>query len=170
MVTEVNRLLCSMTEESRFATLFCAVYDDSRRQLTYVNAGHNPPLLFRPGASAADIQPVPASSSPGASSNGILRLEGGGAVLGMFPEGSYQHHRLHLGPGDTLIIYTDGITEAQDDRGREYGEERLTDLIRSRISHSPVELQNQLLASVKEFAGEVSIKDDLTLLLVRALD
>ena len=170
VVTEVNRLLCSMTEENRFATLFCAVYDDSKRELTYVNAGHNPPLLFRPGASAADIQPVPASSSPGASSNGILRLEGGGAVLGMFPEGFYQHHRLLLGPGDTLIIYTDGITEAQDDEGREYGEERLTDLIRSRISHSPVELQNQILASVKEFAGEVSIKDDLTLLLVRVLD
>ena len=170
VVTEVNRLLCSMTEESRFATLFCAVYDDSKRQLTYVNAGHNPPLLFRCGASAANIQAAEGSSSPGASSNGILRLEGGGAVLGMFPEGSYQHHRLLLGPGDTLIIYTDGITEAQDNRGREYGEERLTDLIRSRISLSPVELQNQLLASVKEFAGEVSIKDDLTLLLVRVLD
>ena len=170
VVTEVNRLLCSMTEESRFATLFCAVYDDSKRQLTYVNAGHNPPLLFRCGASAADIQAAEGSSSSGASSNGIRRLEGGGAVLGMFPEGSYQQHRLLLGPGDTLVIYTDGITEAQDNRGREYGEERLTDLIRSRISLAPVELQNQLLASVKEFAGEVSITDDLTLLLARALD
>ena len=170
VVTEVNRLLCSMTEESRFATLFCAVYDDSTRELTYVNAGHNPPLLFRPGVSAADIQPVPASSSPGASSNGILRLEGGGAVLGMFPEGSYRQRSLFLVPGDTLVIYTDGITEAQDNRGREYGEERLTEMVRSRISLSPVELQNQLLDSVKEFAGEVPLTDDLTLLLVKAVD
>ena len=165
VVTEINRLLCSMTEESRFATLFCAVYDDSTRQLTYVNAGHNPPLLFRRGSSGGDIQPATASSSPGADSNGILKLEGGGAVLGMFPEGSYQHRSLLLGPGDTLVIYTDGITEAQDNRDREYGEERLTELVRSGISLSPVELQDQVLDSVKKFAGEVSIRDDLTLLL-----
>ena len=170
VVTEINRLLCSMTEESRFATLFCAVYDDSTRQLTYVNAGHNPPLLFRRGSSGGDIQPATASSSPGADSNGILKLEGGGAVLGMFPEGSYQHRSLLLGPGDTLVIYTDGITEARDNRDREYGEERLTELVRSGISLSPVELQDQVLDSVKKFAGEVSIRDDLTLLLVRALD
>ena len=168
-MTEMNRLLCSMTEENRFATLFCAVYDDLTRQLTYVNAGHNPPLLFRHDTSGADIQPA-VSSSPGARSNGILRLEGSGAVLGMFPEGAYQHHRLTLGPGDTLIVYTDGITEAQDNRGREYGEERLKDLVRSKISLSPVDLQDQLLANVKNFAGEVSIRDDLTLLLVRSLD
>ncbi len=169
VVTEVNRLLCSMTEENRFATLFCAVYDDSKRQLTYVNAGHNPPLLFRRGTSGPEIQPVDSSAS-GAGSNGILRLEGSGAVLGMFPEGAYLQHRLPLGPGDTLIVYTDGITEAQDLQGREYGEKRLTDLVRSKISLSPADLQDQLLANVKHFAGEVSIRDDLTLLLVRAKD
>ena len=170
VVTELNRLLCSMTEESRFATLFCAVYDDSTRELTYVNAGHNPPLLFRRGASGADIQPATAFGSAEPSSNGILRLEGSGAVLGMFSEGSYEHRSLPLEPGDTLVIYTDGITEAQDSRGREYGEERLTELVRSRISLPPVELQDQLLNSVKQFAGEVPLADDLTLLLVKAVD
>ena len=170
VVTELNRLLCSMTEESRFATLFCAVYDDSTRELTYVNAGHNPPLLFRRGASGADIQPATAFGSAEPSSNGILRLEGSGAVLGMFPEGSYEHRSLPLEPGDTLVIYTDGITEAQDSRGREYGEERLTELVRSRIFLPPVELQDQLLNSVKQFAGEVPLADDLTLLLVKAVD
>ena len=169
VVTEVNRLLCAMTEENRFATLFCAVYDDSKRQLTYVNAGHNPPLLFRRGASGADIQPA-VSSPQRARSNGILRLEGSGAVLGMFPEGAYEHHRLTLGPGDTLVVYTDGITEAQDIRGQEYGEKRLRDLVHSKISLSPLDLQDQLLANVKNFAGEVPIRDDLTLLLVRAVD
>ena len=170
VVTEMNRLLCSMTEESRFATLFCAVYDDSTRELTYVNAGHNPPLLFRRGASGADIQPATAFGSAEPSSNGIIRLEGSGAVLGMFPEGSYEHRSLPLEPGDTLVIYTDGITEAQDSRGREYGEERLTELVRSRISLPPVELQDQLLNSVKQFAGEVPLADDLTLLLVKAVE
>ena len=165
VVTEVNRFLCAMTEENRFATLFCAVYDNSTRQLTYVNAGHNPPLLFRHGASGAEFQTATASSS-----NGILRLEGSGAVLGMFPEGSYQHRSLPLAPGDTLVVYTDGITEAHDNRGREYGEERLAELVLSKISLSPVELQNQLLDSVKEFAGEVSLTDDLTLLLIKAVE
>ena len=169
VVAEVNRLLCAMTEESRFATLFCAVYDDSNRQLTYVNAGHNPPLLFRNGSSGA-APPAAASSSAGTAANGFLRLEGGGAVLGMFPEGAYQHRSLSLEPGDTLIIYTDGITEARDRRGIEYGEERLADLVRSRISLSPAELQGQLLAAVNDFADDVSLQDDLTLLLVRAVD
>ena len=167
VISEVNRLLCSMTEESRFATLFCAVYEVSTRQLTYVNAGHNPPLLFRAGLTRNCTEaPVP---GPEEDSTGILRLEASGTVLGIFPDGFYSHQQLVLEPGDTLIVYTDGVTEAQDNRGREFGEKRLSDIIWTESSLSPAGLQEKLLASVQEFVGETPIRDDLTLLLLRAV-
>ena len=168
VIAEVNRLLCSMTEESRFATLFCAVYEAATRQLTYVNAGHNPPLLFRAGPTRADSA-TPAAS-PAQGSNSVLRLEGSGTVLGMFPDGAYAEERLLLEPGDTLVVYTDGVTEAQDNRGREFGEERLTDVVRAQMSLPPARLQEHLLASVREFAGDTPIRDDLTLLLLRGVE
>ncbi len=168
VIAEVNRLLCSMTEESRFATLFCAVYEAATRQLTYVNAGHNPPLLFRAGPTPADSA-TPAAR-PAQGSNSVLRLEGSGTVLGMFPDGAYAEERLLLEPGDTLVVYTDGVTEAQDNRGREFGEERLTDVVRAQMSLPPARLQEHLLASVREFAGDTPIRDDLTLLLLRGVE
>ncbi len=167
VISEVNQLLCSMTEENRFATLFCAVYEASTRQLTYVNAGHNPPLLFRAGSTRNCTKA--AVPGPEADSTRILRLEGSGTVLGMFPDGAYSHQQLVLESGDTLIVYTDGVTEAQDSRGREFGEKRLTDVIRTQLSLSPAGLQEKLLASVQEFVGTTPIRDDLTLLLLRVV-
>ena len=166
VITEMNKLLCNMTEDSRFATLFCAVYNSTTRQLTYVNAGHNPPLLFR----SVSKKVSSTTAYPEKGTNRITRLEGSGTVLGMFPEGIYKQKQLILNPGDTLIIYTDGITEAQDSQGREFGEKRLTDLIRIQFSLSPVRLQKQLLTSVQEFVGTGPILDDLTLLLIRAVE
>ena len=88
----------------------------------------------------------------------------------MFPDGAYAEERLLLEPGDTLVVYTDGVTEAQDNRGREFGEERLTDVVRAQMSLPPARLQEHLLASVREFAGDTPIRDDLTLLLLRGVE
>ena len=155
-----------MTEDSRFATLFCAVYNATTRQLTYVNAGHNPPLLFHSVSKKTSSTTTYSEKE----TNRITRLEGSGTVLGMFPEGIYKQKQLILNPGDTLIIYTDGVTEAQDSQGREFGEKRLADLIRMQFSLSPARLQKQLLTSVQEFVGTGPILDDLTLLLIRAVE
>jgi len=106
---------------------------------------------------------------PEEDSTRILRLEGSGTVLGMFPDGAYRHQQLVLEPGDTLVVYTDGVTEAQDSRGREFGEKRLIDVIWTQFPLSPARLQEKLLASVQEFVGATPIRDDLTLLLLRAV-
>lgn len=158
IVQEVNRSLCSLTEESRFASLFCALYDDRNRCLTYVNAGHNPPLLLSTGG------PEDRLTEPS-----LHLLEGGGAVLGMFPEAEYEQRHVSLERGDTVVIYTDGVVEVQDRGGHEFGEDRLVSLALENRQLSPMELQAQLLQEVRRFAGGTPLADDLTLLILKVV-
>jgi serine phosphatase RsbU (regulator of sigma subunit) len=142
----VNRAMASSIGLGRFITFFYAVLDFGRRRLIYANAGHNPPLLASRG------QPV-------------RRLDVGGAVLGVFPSGEYAEATVGFEPGDRLLIFTDGISEATNSVGQEFGEERLIHLLQERSASSAQELRDGIMQAVIEYCrGEFS--DDATLLAV----
>lgn len=142
----VNRLLCRNMASGRFATFCYARIDPHLRRIVYSNAGHNPPLLVRADGSTA-------------------QLSQGGMVLGIFPENAYEQAMLPVGPGDRLVFYTDGITEARSAEGEEYGEERLVTVAVQARNGSTEAMKDQLLADVNAFTGG-AFEDDATLIVV----
>jgi phosphoserine phosphatase RsbU/P len=144
----VNRILCANVEPGRYVTFFCGVLDSAEGTFTYVNAGHNPPLVARPNGS-------------------VLKLADGGPVLGQFPDWSAAQGMISLAPGDRLAFYTDGITEAVDAEGVEFGEARLAELLAEHRAESASEVHARLLAEAVRFAGG-SFSDDATLLVIAA--
>ena len=148
LLQSVNHLFYENTPEDRYATLFFADYDDASRCLRYANCGHNPPLLLR--------------------ANGVLeRLSATATVLGLFKNWKCALEEVSLRPGDVLLVYTDGITEAPDITGKEFGESRLLEILRSHPQVSVNELLSLILAAVQEFSG-ASQADDLTLVIAQA--
>jgi sigma-B regulation protein RsbU (phosphoserine phosphatase) len=146
LCARLNALLCRNTPGDRFITLFYAQLDGASRRLRYASAGHNPPILLRRDASHE-------------------RLVEGGGVLGIFPEQSYAMGTVQLEPGDRVVFYTDGVTEANNPAGEEFGEERLLALLREHRGSSAGELQEIILASAAEFcAGHWH--DDATLMIL----
>jgi sigma-B regulation protein RsbU (phosphoserine phosphatase) len=144
----VNSILCENCEPGRFVTLFCAVLDTTRKTLTYVNAGHNPPLVAR-------------------SNGSLLKLGDGGPVLGEFTDWSAAQGEIELLPGDRLILYTDGVTEAANSADEEFGEERLARFVCAHRALSAAELHARALAESARFAGG-AFSDDVTLLVLAA--
>ena len=148
LLQSVNRLFVENTPEDSYATLFYADYDDANHCLRYANCGHNPPLLLR--------------------ANGdIDRLGATATVLGLFTNWNCEVKKVSLGPGDMLVIYTDGVTEAPNQDGEEFGESRLLEIMRA---HPRVEVKQTLSAildGVQQFSG-ASQADDLTLVIARA--
>jgi sigma-B regulation protein RsbU (phosphoserine phosphatase) len=148
LLQSVNRLFYENTPDDRYATLFFADYDDASRCLRYANCGHNPPLLLR--------------------ANGELeRLGATATVLGLFKDWNCAIEEVSLRPGDILLIYTDGITEAPDLRGEEFGESRLVEVLRSHPRVPVGELLSFILAAVQEFSDS-SQADDLTVLIAQS--
>ena len=142
--TSVNRLLCRNMISGRFVTFCYLRLDTLGARLTYANAGHNPPLLLR-----AD--------------GGVERLGASGMVLGVFPEAAYGESELALLPGDQLVVYTDGITEALSPEGDEYGEERLIAAARRLAGSDATTFQAGLFEDVTRFARG-ALQDDATLI------
>ena len=141
----VNRLLCRNMISGRFVT-FCYVrVDGPARTLSYSIAGHNPPILLR-------------------DSGEVLRLTVGGTVLGVFPEAAFEEDSLPLLPGDRLVLFTDGITEARNADGDEYEDARLIDAIRRHRGLPASELQRRLFDDVLTFAG--ALQDDATVIVL----
>jgi phosphoserine phosphatase RsbU/P len=147
--SQLNRHLYRITEADRFATLFYAEWNPAERCLSYVNAGHPPPILR--------------------GSNGSRRLEEGGVPLGLFLGSEFQMGRIVLQPGDLIALYSDGITEAGTGQGEQFGESRLEALLRGHSRKPLTEIHQQVLAAVREWSGREP-EDDMTLLLVRATD
>ena len=146
VIEDLNRLLYEASSASRYATLVFFVYDPSAQTLTYVNAGHNPPLLL----------------------NGqVTRLECGGPVLGLLPDATYEEQTLPFNPGDTLTIYTDGITEAINPRGAEWEEQGLLAAVLNQNSPSAAAAVQDILFSLDAFASGTPQVDDMTLLVLR---
>ncbi len=144
----INLQIHALTESNRFATFFWAIFDRDARALTYVNAGHNPPMLLRAGGS-------------------LERLTVGGPPLGLFAESRYAQQTVTLGPADLLVVFTDGITEAPDAADREFGEARLEQVIRENPMLPPAGLCAIILKAVARFQSGVPPEDDMTIVVVR---
>ncbi len=157
LISDINRLMCNSTDGSKYATFFCSIYDDRNRQLTFVNAGHNPPMLFRTNG-------VPGKSEDSCQ---LLRLTTGGTVVGIFPNAEYEQEAMTLCPGDLLVVFTDGVTEAFNVENEEFGEERLVGVVNSCLDLSCAGIQDRIITEIDRFAGGASQHDDITLLVMR---
>ncbi len=152
LVQHVSRLLYESSTSNRYATLFYAEYDPSSSVLTYVNAGHNPPALIR--------------------GSEVLRLDATGTVAGIFPDTTYTQVALPLTPGDVLLVFSDGISEAMNPGGEEWGEQKLINRVRALIDDAQeTRTAEQYVASISkavdEFAASAPQHDDMTILLFR---
>jgi predicted permease len=148
LAARMNRFLYRSTGSNSYATFFYAQLDEQTRELRYVNAGHNPPYLLRLAA-------------------GIEELATGGTVIGMFPQASYEEAKVDLLPGDVLVAFTDGVTEALSPGEEEFGEERLKELLR-RVAHLPVEeMSVEISRELREWIDEAAQYDDLTFIVMK---
>jgi sigma-B regulation protein RsbU (phosphoserine phosphatase) len=148
VVDRLNRQIYANTPLEKYVTFFFAVYDARTRNLSYTNAGHLPPVLFRDGK--------------------IERLRTGGTVVGLFPSISYEVGEVRVEPHDLLLAYTDGITEPENTYGEEFGESRLLEVARGMLNASPEVLVTEIYRSVEEWTGSPELQDDMTLVLARA--
>jgi sigma-B regulation protein RsbU (phosphoserine phosphatase) len=146
LCSRVNSVLCNNIATGKFVTLFYGVLDAERHLLKYTNAGHLRPILVK-GERPAEP------------------LDNGGALLGVFPEWKYEDSVAQLAPGDRLLLFTDGITEAAKPDGEEFGEQRLVDAATRVAQGSADELKDQLLTEVRGF-GDSQLQDDATLIVV----
>jgi sigma-B regulation protein RsbU (phosphoserine phosphatase) len=154
LVARLNQFVYQSTPASKYATFFYARLDG--RRLRYVNAGHNPPYLFR-----VDRR----SSADGASD--IEQLSVGGTVVGMFPEMDYEEATVDLHPGDVLLAFTDGVPEAHNPESEEFGEERLQQLLRG-SAHLPADaISARIAAEMKNWIREAEQYDDLTFIVMK---
>lgn len=144
----VNRLFCENTPDGRYATMFFAVYDDHSRELEYANCGHNAALLLR-------------------ANDAVERLEATSTVIGLFPEWECDSRRVMLAPGDTLALYTDGITESFDPRGDMFGEPRLVEALRRHRGLPAESLMQAIVGEVQRFSPQEQ-HDDITLIVAKA--
>lgn len=149
LLKSVNQLFYENTADDRYATLFLAVYDDSSRQLEYANCGHNPPLLFHADGS-------------------VEQLTSTATVIGLSSDWDCTTRMVTLRPNDVLVIYTDGVTEASDPVGNEFGVGRLCETVRANLSLPPAELLTAIQQAVQEFSAGGEQSDDLTLVVARS--
>jgi sigma-B regulation protein RsbU (phosphoserine phosphatase) len=142
----LNRRLVARCPEGRFATLVYAVLSADGR-LEYSNAGHNPPGLVTDA--------------------GVARLGAGGPILGAFPNAEFEQQTVRVGPGATLMMFTDGVTEAQNADGEEYGDARLMASLHDHAADAPAALLRGVFASLRAFCGDAEQSDDLTVTVTR---
>jgi serine phosphatase RsbU (regulator of sigma subunit) len=134
--------------QARFITLVLALLDGSTGEITYVNAGHNPPYLLR---RSGEIEP----------------LTEGGVILGIMEEAEYACGKVRLEPGDTLLIYSDGVTEARSATEEEFGDARLMEFLRGSRALSPTDVVESLIQRVREFSRRGKPTDDVTVVVMR---
>ena len=143
----VNRFICMHSEVNRYPTLFFGILDPTDR-LEFLNAGHPPPLLIRGGGVETAFQ-------------------GDSFPVGMFEEAKFKISSAALNPGDTLLLFTDGITDAENPEGERFGLERLHEVVGAHTDCSVDDLQAAVLATVERFVRGAEPADDLTLLILR---
>jgi phosphoserine phosphatase RsbU/P len=149
LVAGMNHYACTNSQSGlRFTTAFLAEFDPASRALTYINAGHNAPILRR-------------------SSGAIERLSSGGLPLGMWADKSYEAGTVILEPGDWMVIFTDGVVEAVNDRDEDYGEERMLNVLRAGVTATPDELLRSMMRDLDAFVGATPQHDDVTCMLVK---
>ena len=146
LMAHINRTLIRRAIQSRFVTVMYGVLGADGR-LTYSNAGHNPPILV--------------------GRNGVRRFETGGLILGLFPHATYEEETVQLEDGDTLVVFSDGVTEALNEAGDEFGEERLLRCVGEHLGCATDVLLDTILATVRTFAASATQNDDVTALVLR---
>lgn len=151
MIWRLDQAVARNCPDNRFITLFFAILDPEKKEMTYCNAGHNPPLVVRKDGS-------------------FERLEVLGSVLGMLPELGYEDRRYRFEPGDLLVIFSDGVTEAESPAGVEYGDERLGQWLVTHRTSSAADLIEGILGEIDKFTEGAPAADDVTLLVARYLD
>jgi serine phosphatase RsbU (regulator of sigma subunit) len=150
ILKKVNNLLYESIERDRYVTAVYGVLDSKNKLLTFSNAGHNPPILRR--------------------ANGNLEyLKDGGLALGIFPQSEYKESSVFLNSGDILLFYTDGVTEVDNKKNEEFGEERLIDVLHKVEKLSSSEIVKEIIKEVRKFGSMASLPDDLTLVSIKAL-
>lgn len=150
----VNRLVYESSASNRYATFFFATFNTATRELIYVNAGHNAPFLIRRNNGAIDV----------------CRLEAGGPVVGLLSYATYEEQRLTLEPGDMLLSYTDGVSEAMTLEQEEWGEERMLAAAQTLPDGSAREVLEHLFTQADKFTGKAPQYDDMTLLVLKLED
>ncbi len=147
-VSRINRTVCQNVPSSKYVTFFLASLDPATGRLEYVNAGHNPPILVR-------------------ASGEVDKLTFGGLVLGIFEGVSYEGGSVEMGQGDTLIVYSDGVTETWDPDGEEFGEDKLVTLVVSTRSKGADAVQAAILSEIEGFEQGARATDDRTLVVLK---
>jgi predicted permease len=150
LAARMNRFLHASTASASYATFFYAQLDGDGRRLRYVNAGHNPPYLVRRTAAGTDI----------------VELSTGGMVLGMFPDVAYEDAEIALYPGDLLVVFTDGVTEARSASDEEFGEDRLKDLLRRAVGVPAEAISATLAEQMRSWIAGAEQHDDVTFVVV----
>lgn len=146
---EVNNLLDAENEAAMFVTLFYAIYDTNTSVFHYANGGHNEPIVVHPDGSTTVIPPT------------------GGTALGIIPEIPYKENSIKLEPGDTVILYTDGITEAFNAEGELFGLDQLCEIFRDRQPQNAEDASEIVFDAVNKFAGDEPQSDDQACLVFR---
>jgi phosphoserine phosphatase RsbU/P len=148
----VNQLIYDATPINRYATFFYGQFNRASRIFTYVNAGHNPPIVLR--------------RAPDGTVH-VIRLEAGGPVVGLFPGAPYQQGTLVMEPGDIFVGFTDGISEAMNQQDEEWGEERLIPAISAQSERRAAEIIPALMAEADRFVSGAPQHDDMTLVVLK---
>jgi serine phosphatase RsbU (regulator of sigma subunit) len=148
MVDSVNKYLADNTPANRFVTLFIAELDPPSGTLRYINAGHNPPLIGR--------------------ANGMIeQLSSGGFPLGILPTAEFEVGETKLGNGESLIVYSDGVSEANNLQEEEFGLHRLSDVVRKNLAASASGMRDKVESALSAFTQTAPANDDITLVIVK---
>jgi sigma-B regulation protein RsbU (phosphoserine phosphatase) len=150
VMRKVNSLLHESTDRDKFVTAFYGVLDLKNRALIFTNAGHNPPILLR-------------------ASGELERLVEGGVALGVLPDAHYEERPLALSAGDTLLLYTDGVSEAESESGEQYGQWRLEQLLIRLADQGAQAILDGVVEDVLAWTGTRGQNDDLTLMVLKVL-
>jgi phosphoserine phosphatase RsbU/P len=148
LITRLNKITCANCPSNRFITFFYGVADPASGELAFANAGHNPPFVVR-------------------ASGEVESLNGGGPVLGIVPFAPYKQERMRLDPGDVLVIYSDGVTEANNVSEEEFGEERLVEVLRRNRGKPAGVIVNAIMEALGKFTMGAPQGDDITLVVAR---
>lgn len=148
VVAQLNQQIYLNSPAEKYATLFLSRYDAETRQLSYCNAGHLPPILL--------------------DGRGAQRLEPTGTVVGLVPDASYQAKSVEMAPGTMLAIFTDGVTEAVNGAGEEFGDERLLQALKGSRSRTPEGIYKFVIEKIRAWQGDLPQDDDITLIIAEA--
>lgn len=150
-ISYANKLLCNESIDTMFVTLFYGIYNYKTGEIDYTNAGHNPPYLLRHNNT---VEALPLTNN---------------FIVGVFDDYEYKNSSLQLEPGDTLILYTDGVTEAFNEEKKMFGESGLENTLRSVPGADGKEIIESIIEDVKDFSGNEPQSDDITLLTLKRL-